>query len=199
MTDTALTISSPETQSLRRWRLVLGDTTAQGGGAAAQLSGADQSMDQALDALYGGQKGGLGSSQVNVPRWLGDIRQYFPSTVVQVMQQDAISRLDLKRLMLEPEMLQAMTPDVNMVATLLSLSHLLPSKTRDTARQVVKTVVDALLAKLREPMRSAVSGALNRSTRTRNPRHADIDWHRTIRANLKHYQAEYKTIIPERR
>jgi Mg-chelatase subunit ChlD len=48
-------------------------------------------------------------------------------------------------------------------------------------------------------MRSAVSGALNRSTRTRNPRHADIDWHRTIRANLKHYQAEYKTIIPERR
>jgi Mg-chelatase subunit ChlD len=199
MTDTALMVPSHQTESLRRWRLVLGDTTAQGGGAAAQLSGADQSMDQALDALYGGQKGGLGSSQVNVPRWLGDIRQYFPSTVVQVMQQDAISRLDLKRLMLEPEMLQAMTPDVNMVATLLSLSHLLPSKTRDTARQVVKTVVDALLAKLREPMRSAVSGALNRSTRTRNPRHADIDWHRTIRANLKHYQAEYKTIISERR
>jgi Mg-chelatase subunit ChlD len=187
---------------LRRWRLVLGQTAPPSGDpsqADFALSDQDKPMDQALEALYGdaaSSKGGLGASQLSVPRWLGDIRRYFPSSVVQVMQQDAISRLDLKRLMLEPEMLQAMTPDVNLVATLLSFSHVLPSKTRDTARQVVQTVVDALMAKLREPLRSAVSGALNRSSRSRNPRHADIDWHRTIRANLKHYQAEYQTIIP---
>lgn len=48
-------------------------------------------------------------------------------------------------------------------------------------------------------MRQAVSGALKRSTRTRRPRHNEIDWNRTIRANLKHYQPEYKTIVPESR
>ena len=35
--------------------------------------------------------------------------------------------------------------------------------------------------------------------RSRRPRHNEIDWHRTIRANLKHYQPEYRTIIPETR
>ncbi|MEI4927262.1 VWA domain-containing protein, partial [Klebsiella pneumoniae] len=27
----------------------------------------------------------------------------------------------------------------------------------------------------------------------------EIDWHRTIRANLKHYQPKYRTVIPETR
>ena len=33
--------------------------------------------------------------------------------------------------------------------------------------------------------------------RNRRPKHNEIDWNRTIRQNLKHYQSEYKTIIPE--
>jgi len=31
----------------------------------------------------------------------------------------------------------------------------------------------------------------------RRPRHAEIDWNRTIRANLKHWQPEYRTVVPE--
>src|SRR4029450_7077386 len=46
--------------------------------------------------------------------------------------------------------------------------------------------------------RAAGNGALNRAARINRPRHADIDWDRTIRANLKHYQAEHRTVIPER-
>jgi uncharacterized protein with von Willebrand factor type A (vWA) domain len=42
-------------------------------------------------------------------------------------------------------------------------------------------------------------GSLNRAARNRRPRNSDIDWNRTIRANLKHYQPDYKTIIPETR
>ncbi len=48
-------------------------------------------------------------------------------------------------------------------------------------------------------MRAAVMGSLHRSVRNRRPRHSEIDWHRTIRANLKHYQPTHQTIIPERR
>ena len=54
-------------------------------------------------------------------------------------------------------------------------------------------------ARLAEPLRQAVTGSLNRATRNRRPRHNEIDWNRTIRANLKHYQPEYRTIIPETR
>jgi hypothetical protein len=185
-------------ERLRRWRLMLGGEAADGVGVS--LNATDHAVDRALSALYDSDRqAGLGASAPNVPRWLGDIRQYFPASVVRVMQQDAIERLDLRRLMLEPEMLEAMQPDVHMVATLMSLSHALPAKTRDTARAVVRKVVDALMKKLENPLRTSIAGALNRSSRTRRPRHSDIDWHRTIRANLKHYQPEYRTIVPETR
>jgi Mg-chelatase subunit ChlD len=133
-----------------------------------------------------------------VSRWLGDIRRFFPTTVVQVMQRDAIERLHLQRLLLEPEMLASVTPDVHLVATLLELGRLLPDTARDTARQIVARVVEQLEARLAPRVRHAVHGALDRSTRTRRPRAADIDWGRTIQANLHNYLPELHTIVPER-
>ncbi len=55
------------------------------------------------------------------------------------------------------------------------------------------------MRKVEQPMKQAVSGALNRALRSRRPRHNEIDWPRTIRANLRHYQPEFRTIIPETR
>lgn len=183
---------------LRRWRLILGGGEADGTGLA--LSGDSLGMDRVLTALYDSDRqGGLGSSAPNVARWLGDIRTYFPNTVVQVMQQDALERLDLKQLLLEPELLSQVQPDVHLVSTLLTLKSVIPGKTRDTARQVVRRVVEELERRLAEPLRQAVRGSLDRTARTRRPRHYEIDWARTIRANLRHYQPEYRTIIPERR
>jgi Mg-chelatase subunit ChlD len=133
-----------------------------------------------------------------VSRWLGDIRRYFPTSVVQVLQRDAIERLQLQRLLLEPEMLAAVEPDVHLVATLLELGRLLPETARSTARQVVATVVADLERRLARPTHSAVTGALQRSTRVRRPRLADVDWGRTIQANLRHYLPEHRTVVPEK-
>jgi Mg-chelatase subunit ChlD len=182
---------------LRRWRLILGGNEADGTGAS--LSDADLRMDKALGALYDAEdrKGGLGGSAPNVARWLGDIREYFPTSVVRVMQQDALERLNLKQLLLEPELLEAVEPDVHLVTTLMSLGHVIPAKTRETARMVVGKVVDDLMKKLADPMRQSVTGALNRALRNRRPKHRDIDWPRTVRANLKNYQSQYRTVIPE--
>jgi Mg-chelatase subunit ChlD len=185
-----------EEEALKRWRLVLGGDSADGTGV--RLSGDVLEMDRSLQALYDSdRRGGLGSSSPGVARWLGDIREYFPSSVVQVMQQDAFERLDMRRMLLEPEMLEALQPDVHLVADLIALAASIPAKTRDTARQVVRRVVDELMRRLAEPTRQSVQGALNRSLRNRRPRHHDIDWPRTIRANLKNYQPDYGTIIPE--
>jgi Mg-chelatase subunit ChlD len=187
-----------EDERLRRWRLILGGDENDGTGC--DLRGSDLVMDRALAALYDPERrGGLGGSAPNVARWLGDIREYFPSSVVRVMQQDALERLNLRRMLLEPEMLEAVQPDVHLVADLLSLGSVMPAKTKETARLVVRRVVEELQRRLADPLRQAVIGSLNRAARNRRPRHNEIDWPRTIRANLKHYQPDYKTIVPETR
>jgi VWA domain-containing protein len=194
-------------ERLRRWRLVLGagpEETADGTGVA--LGPEDRRVDAALAALYDGgggegngpRTGGLGGSAPQVARWLGDIRQYFPTSVVQVMQRDAVERLGLTRMLLEPELLAAVEPDVHLVGTLLSLKGVLPERTKETARAVVNTVVAELERRLADRVRAAVTGALDRSTRTRRPRPADIDLARTIRANLQHFSPDLGTIVPER-
>jgi Mg-chelatase subunit ChlD len=204
-------------ERLRRWRLALGGADD---GTGQELTGNDRGIDAALAALYesgsggaggsGGSAGGgagggggargadLGASAPRVARWLGDIRGYFPSTVVQVMQADAIERLGLRRLLLEPEMLQAVEPDIHLVGTLLSLNGVMPEATRHAARSVVAAVVAELERRVAQKTRAAISGALNRATRINRPRHRDIDWDRTIRANLRHYQPAYRSIVPER-
>lgn len=188
---------------LTRWRLVLGGDEADGvvapDGSRIGLSADDQSRDQALSELYDGRRGaGLGRSSPRVARWLGDIRTYFPSSVVQVLQADAMERLGLRQLLLEPEMLRAVEPDLALVATLVGLGSAIPESSRQTARQVVRRVIDDLEARLAARTVQAVRGALDRSVRTRRPRPADIDWNRTIAANLAHYQPEHGTVIPER-
>jgi Mg-chelatase subunit ChlD len=186
----------PSDERLRRWRLILGGDEADGIGFA--LRGPDAAADRALAALYDSDRSaGLGGSAPSVARWLGDIREYFPTSVVQIMQKDALERLDLQRMLFEPELLETVEPDVDLVGTLISLGRAMPSKTRETARVVIRKVVDEIERRVANAMRQAVAGALNRTTVTRRPRHADIDWDRTIRKNLRHYQADYRTVIPE--
>ncbi|PSR68725.1 hypothetical protein C8258_09610 [Nocardia sp. MDA0666] len=195
-------IESDEAQA-RRWRLVLGAPAEEGLGGLAAAE--DAAMDRALSALYNGDEhtpsdkraAGLGGSAPKVARWLGDIRTYFPSTVVEVMQRDAIDRLQLTQLLLEPELLEAVEPDVQLVGTLLSLNRMMPETTRATARVVVEKVVRDIERRLAARTVAAVSGALNRAARVSRPRLRDIDWNRTIRRNLAHYLPEHRTVVPQ--
>jgi Mg-chelatase subunit ChlD len=178
-----------------------------GGGPGDGLSQEDRAVDAALAALYdqgrqagrdGRRSAGLGASAPSVARWLGDIRTYFPTSVVQVMQRDAMERLNLRRLLLEPEMLESIQPDVHLVGTLLSLNRIMPEATKATARHVVSAVVAEVERRIANRTKAAVSGALNRAARTRRPKLRDIDWNRTIAANLSRYLPEYRTVVPER-
>jgi Mg-chelatase subunit ChlD len=192
-----------DSERLRRWRLVLGGDACNQK-AMGLTDGTDRAIDAALAALYGEQsgqarKGGLGASAPNVARWLGDIRRYFPTSVVRVLQKDALERLNLKQMLLEPELLQSVVPDVHLATALISLKDVLPNETRETARSVVAQVVRELEARLALAMQQAVKGSLSRAARTRRPRLAEMDWTRTIRANLRHYQPDYRTIVPETR
>lgn len=191
----------------RRWRLLLGEPAST---QLGRLIGDDANIDAALAMIYdnggtgraaqesGERSAGLGNSAPRVVRWLGDIRSYFPTSVVQVMQKDALERLNLTRLLLEPELLSSVEPDVHLVGTLLTLKNVMPETTKSTARQVVATVVDEVERRIAQRTRAAVTGALNRSARTNRPKPRDIDLARTIKANLAHYLPEQRTIVPHR-
>ena len=182
-----------------RWQLMLGADEELGG-----LRGSLQAMDRALGALYNtgddaeDRRGGLGASAPSVTRWLGDIRNYFPNRVVRVMQTDAIERLGVRSLLTEPEVLETLEPDVHLVATLAQLSSVIPERSKATARAVVAKVARQVEEKIADRLQQSVLGALNRASRTSRPRPGDIDWNRTIAANLKNYLPEHRTVVPER-
>lgn len=198
MSDSSPVPTSGEGERLRRWRLVLGEP-ASPAMPGASLRAEDAGIDEALSSLYEADRSaGLGASSPRVARWLGDIRTYFPASVVQVLQRDAMDRLGAAKMLQQPEVLAAVEADVHLVAQLVALSSVMPEKTRATARTVVRKVARELERRLGGRLASAVKGSLSRATRTRRPRAADIDWDRTIRANLANWDAERRTIVAER-
>jgi Mg-chelatase subunit ChlD len=114
------------------------------------------------------------------------------------MQKDALERLGLRQMLLEPELLATVEADVHLVATIVSLASIIPQRTRATARAVVRKVVEEVERRLANALQQAVRGALSRATRSRRPRLADIDWDRTVRANLSRYDPQRRTVIAEK-
>ncbi|MCI0462996.1 MAG: VWA domain-containing protein [Gemmataceae bacterium] len=197
-----------------RWRLVLGREADQGlsqmagCGAGQLLSGDLGNLDGALGQIYGGsapaapEKGGkrsagLGASAPRLAQWLGDIRSYFNTDVVTVIQRDAIERKGLKQLLFEPETLSQITPNVELVGTLMSLRGMIPEKTKETAREIVRQVVEEIMKRLRGAVEQAVRGALDRSRHSPMRSLPNMDWVRTIRRNLKNYDRKRKVVIPD--
>jgi hypothetical protein len=169
-------------------------------------------MDEALAAIYdettgnaqgsgatkGGKQGGIGKSAPNLAKWLTDIRNFFPEDVVSVIQSDAINKKGLKQLLLEPETLKTVKPDISMVATLMALNRQIPEKAKESARELIKAVIDEIMKTMEQDIRRAVTGALNKKNHSPLPSLSGMDWKRTIDKNLKHYDADTKKIIPEK-
>lgn len=209
------TMSDPT--MISRWRLILGQSAeTQLAGYSPegniQLSEEELIMDRALAAIYdntdsaveaggapsGSRGAGQGKSAPRLAQWLGDVRSFFPEDVVSIIQNDAMERKGWKQLLFEPEVLATVKPDIQLVGTLLSLKGKIPEKTKDTARLLVKAVVDELVERMQEDIRRAVTGALNRRQHTPLPSLSGIDWKRTIQRNLKNYDSDRRQIVPER-
>ena len=197
-----------DNERIARWRLILGSESQQsfesmGGGA---LSDEQLLMDQALAAIYGGpgesfsgSKGaGKGPSSPHISKWLGDLRSLFDSEIVAVVQNDAIERKGLKQLLLEPELLENLEPDLNLASTLLMLKDQIPKKSKESARRFIQRIVEEINRMLDSDLRRAVTAALNRRAHSPIPSAAAIDFPATIRRNLKNYNPKLETIVPEK-
>ena len=197
-----------QTEQLTRWRLILGSETQEaftgmGGGG---LSQDELLMDSALGAIYGGPGesfgggpgGGEGPSSPLISKWLGDLRALFDPETVAVVQNDAIERKGLKQLLLEPELLDGLEPDLNMASTLLMLKDQIPKKSKESARRFIRKIVDEINKMLENDVRRAVTAALNRRAHAPLPSASALDFPYTIRRNLKNYNPELGAVIPER-
>lgn len=196
-------------QSMTRWRLILGQDSEDrfekmGGGG---LSGEMDMMDQALAAIYnlnspgsfgtGGAGAGRGPSNPQITRWLGDVRSLFDPELVKIIQGDAMTRCGLKQLIFEPELLENLEPDVNLASTILMLKDQIPKRSKESVREFIKKIVEEINRLLEQDIRRAVTAAVNKRKHSPIPSAAALDYKMTIQRNLKHYNQELKTIVPE--
>lgn len=198
-------MTEEQQQNMTRWRLILGtDSKALSG---ATMGERESLMDAALSAIYdetsgagntAGKGAGLGNSAPKLAKWLTDVRTFFPQDVVSVIQSDAIERKGLTKLLFEPETLKNVKPDISMVGTLMALKGQIPEKSKESARQLVREVVDEIMKRLEQDLRRAVTGALNKKQHTPIPNFSATDWKRTINRNLKNYDRDSKRLIPEK-
>lgn len=217
-------LTADQKDALLRWRLCLGrrsdGATAYGrtfpglgldiaGGRIVvpgwSLDGRDLvDMDAALEFIYGETERSASLAGSNpylppeLPVWLANLRRFFRKDVVAVVQKDAIERKGLQELLFEKETLPYLEKNVELVATLLAAKDLIPAKAKQMARDVVQEIVDRLMEELRNEVRQVLLGALTRTRHSPLPVYRNIDWRRTIRANLKNYDAAEARIIPER-
>ena len=201
-----------EKEKIERWRLILGpsshETMQSLNGGALEPSQEQMLMDEALGAIYDntveeeGSSGnklsaGLGSSSPRITKWLGDIRSLFDKEIVTVIQNDAMERKGLKQLMFEPEILEQLEPDLNLASTMLVLKDQIPKRSKESVRIFISKIVEEINKRLADDVRRAVTAAINKRAHSPIPSAASMDFKMTIERNLKNYNPDVGTIIPE--
>src|SRR5215813_7132011 len=209
-----------DSQNLARWRLILGNSAEEplqrmGNRVGQPILGGDQNeLDEALEAIYSGDEidkdewesgdkregphaAVKGRTFPKVAKWLGQIRTFFPKDIVVLLQKDAIERRGLKELLFEPEILANVEPSLELAATVLAMKNMVPENAKSAARDLVRRVVEEVRKRLESQFTQAIRGALLRSRHSPVRSLPNLDWPRTIRRNLKNYNQELGTFIPE--
>ncbi|MBQ1993463.1 MAG: VWA domain-containing protein [Lachnospiraceae bacterium] len=190
---------------LNRWRLVLGKY------AADQISfgeGADgyQKMENVLDFLYSREygddqdirkdkSGGKGDSILTVPYWIRQMKELFPKQTVEIMEKHALEKYNMTELLTDPEVLRKLEPNKELLKTILSLKHMMKGEVLSVAREIVRKVAEDISKKLETDLQKSFFGRLNRNSSSPIKTSRNLDIKKTIKSNLKNYDAENKRLI----
>jgi Mg-chelatase subunit ChlD len=197
-------------QALARWRLLLGRFADRGlgGSLAGPAREGYRRMDRVLEYLYGREYAGRGvraggrgadlsPGALTVPDWLRDVRELFPGDTAEVIERHALDRYGMTELVTDPEVLRKLEPSYELLKAVLTFRHLMQGEVLKTARQIVRRVVEDLRRRLAKEVRPVLWGRLNRLRRSRLKVYRNLDWHRTIRANLKNYDRRRRRLVLE--
>ena len=191
--------------SLERWRLVLGQSAEMGLGVGLQGDAAAQ--DAALRWLYKegdaerdikDRHAGSEDSVLNTPDWISEVHRLFPKETIERMEKDAVERYGIHEVVTNPEVLQRVQPSQAMLQAVLRTKHLMNQELLSLARDLVRRVVEELIAKLSKEMKRAFQGGMRARRSTPFKLSRDMDFRRTIRANLRHYDPERRRLVLEK-
>lgn len=193
--------------AINRWRLVLGQFSEQQlkfSGNANMLK-TFESMEQLLDYLYSkaqGQdvrtddrKGGTGASVLNGAEWITKVRELFPKQTAEILQKQALEKFEMTELLADKEVLEHMTPDMNLLKTVLQLKHLMHGEVLRTAEKIAEQVAKELAKKIEQDIKRTISGRLDRNRSSQVHSARNIDFKKTIRRNLKNFDKESNQIV----
>ncbi len=193
-------------QSLNRWRLVLGKQAE----ASIDFSGGEEiqnltDMEELLEYLYSraggedvrgtGRSGGLDPSHLQAAEWINKVRELFPRQTAEVLERHALEEFHMTELLTDKEVLEKITPDMNLLKCVLQLRHLMKGEVLETAKRIAAKVAEELRKKLENSVRRSILGRIDRNTSS--PLHSarNLDIQKTIRRNLKHYDPETQQLI----
>lgn len=179
--------------SARRWRLVLGRYAE---GPLPREAG-DEGLDDTLGYLYDREYtsrghrhaksgGSLDPSVVTAISWLGRARLQFPRSTLERMQADAVTRYGLDDLLADPATVDDLQASPQLASALLRMRGKLSPAAAEGLRALIARVVADIVARLRPRFTTSLLGLRDRTRRSLRPAARDLDWRRTIAANLAH-------------
>ena len=194
-------------EAINRWRLILGAFSEDSLEGNGQDGFAYREIDDLMDFLYSREygdergirgEGSLDPSSLTVPEWIRKIRRLFPKEVVERLENEALDRYQLTDILTDKKVLESMQPNMNLLKNILALKDRMKGEVIETAKRIVRQVVEELSKKLENDIRQGFSGRINRSSSSTYRSSKNFDFKKTIRKNLKNYDSEHKTIILER-
>jgi len=191
---------------LGRWRLVLGKYARPR--MPDCLSASEERMANALEVLYSREyrgrgvrqdkrlgPGSLDPSQLNVPRWLNEIRELFPKSACERITKHALDRYGMVELIQDAETLKNLEPSTELLAAVLSLKGHMSGHVLTEARRLIARVVEEIKRKLSKEIQNALSGRANRFQSSPYKVAQNFDPRSTIRRNLKNWDPERNQLI----
>jgi Mg-chelatase subunit ChlD len=197
-----------DAHTLARWRLVLGKS-AQEHGLGGAGDEACERVGRLVGFLFGeegdgeggragGRQGGKGPSSLTVPDWVREVSELFPREAREVMQRELVQRRGVRELLQQPELLEKVEPNVELVKTLLTHKDLMTPETRVLARKIIDRVVEELKGKMKVQVEQALTGALRRDKHSPRRVFRNLDLPTTLRRNLKNYdRASGKLLVDD--
>lgn len=194
--------------SVNRWRLILGSYS---GDSLNFYGNGDElrqfrDMEQLLDYLYSRAQGddvresenrcgGNEKSNLMAAEWITKIRELFPKQTAEVLESHALEKFGMIELLTDKEILERMTPDVNLLKTILQLKHLMKGDVLKTAENIADKVAKELSRKIENDVKRAVSGQLDRNSSSCVRSARNLDFKKTVQRNLKNYDRDSQHLI----
>lgn len=195
----------------QRWRLILGRYAEPRLPIASSQAAKDQALGFLYDRLYQDRdlresaptgpddrerSAGLQDSAPHLVQWLDTVRELFPNEVAEELTAEAVDRFGLTQLLTDPQALERVEPNLDVLQLLLSLKSSIPSESLSAVRRLIASVVDELTERLRTELEAVLSGRVNPQSRTRRPTGV-IDAVRTIEENLGTWDPERQRLLIE--